>query len=182
MRRKQEAGPGRSSSGPASSPLFTGMRGKRNSRKCAGASDSSTQRQSLGNRPWCSPPALKRGDLVAVVAPFCIKGLRLVTMQLPEKFSPIGVGTNRTSHIRVSRKFAPTDDYEELPFFPSSARPSLPLIKSSYFWPLGIVTPSSDKVSLSNLLTPAPPRTASLRSTLLRSALVRSVPHSLAPL
>jgi hypothetical protein len=28
MRRKQEAGPGRSSSGPASSPLFTGMRGR----------------------------------------------------------------------------------------------------------------------------------------------------------
>src|SRR5215208_7198841 len=27
MRRKQEAGPGRSSSGPASSPLFTGVRG-----------------------------------------------------------------------------------------------------------------------------------------------------------
>jgi hypothetical protein len=35
----------------------------------------------------------------------CIKVLRLVTMQLPEKFSPIGVGTNRRSHIRVSRKF-----------------------------------------------------------------------------
>jgi hypothetical protein len=27
MRRKQEAGPGRSSCGPASSPLFTGVRG-----------------------------------------------------------------------------------------------------------------------------------------------------------
>jgi hypothetical protein len=35
----------------------------------------------------------------------CIKGLRLVTMQLPEKFSPIRLGTNRSSHIRVSRKF-----------------------------------------------------------------------------
>jgi hypothetical protein len=32
----------------------------------------------------------------------CIKGLRLVTMQLPEKFLPIGVGTNRSSHIRLS--------------------------------------------------------------------------------
>jgi hypothetical protein len=42
--------------------------------------------------------------LVAVVAPMCIKGLRLVTTQLPEKFSPIGEGTNRSSHIRVSRK------------------------------------------------------------------------------
>ena len=28
----------------------------------------------------------KRSDLVAVVAPLCIKGLRLVTVQLPEKF------------------------------------------------------------------------------------------------
>jgi len=36
----------------------------------------------------------------------CIKGLRLVTMLLPEKFSPIGLRTNRSSHIRVSGKFA----------------------------------------------------------------------------
>ena len=35
----------------------------------------------------------------------CIKGLRLVTVQLPEKFSPIGVGTNLSSHNRVSPKF-----------------------------------------------------------------------------
>jgi hypothetical protein len=35
----------------------------------------------------------------------CIKGLRLVTMQLPENFSPIGVGTYRSSHIRLSPKF-----------------------------------------------------------------------------
>jgi hypothetical protein len=48
-------------------------------------------------------------DLIAVVAPFCIKGLRLVTMQLPEKFSPIGLGTNQSSHIRVSAKFALTE-------------------------------------------------------------------------
>jgi hypothetical protein len=34
----------------------------------------------------------------------CIKRLRLVTMQLPEKFSPIGVGTNRSSHIRLSKE------------------------------------------------------------------------------
>jgi hypothetical protein len=27
-------------------------------------------------------------------------------MQLPENFSPIGVGTNRSSHIRLSAKFA----------------------------------------------------------------------------
>jgi hypothetical protein len=36
----------------------------------------------------------------------CIKELRLVMMQLPEKFSPIGLGTNRSSHIRLSGKFA----------------------------------------------------------------------------
>jgi hypothetical protein len=36
----------------------------------------------------------------------CIKVLRLITMQLPENFSPIGVGTNGSSHIRVSANFA----------------------------------------------------------------------------
>jgi hypothetical protein len=65
---------------------------KRNSRKFKVASYSSTWFQLPGNRRWCSPPAPKRSELVAVVAPMCIKGLRLVTMQLPEKFSPIGVG------------------------------------------------------------------------------------------
>src|SRR5688572_1567525 len=57
-------------------------------------------------RSECRPPAPKRGDLVAVVVSMCIKGLRLVTVRLPEKFSPIGLGTNRSSHIRVSTKFA----------------------------------------------------------------------------
>src|SRR4030095_1125185 len=74
----------------------------RNSRKFAVASYSSTRLQPLHNRPYCTPPAPKRPDLVAVVAPLCIKELRLVTIQLPEKFSPIGVGTNRSSHIRLS--------------------------------------------------------------------------------
>src|SRR5215212_3278178 len=78
---------------------------KGNSRKFAVASYSSTRLQPLDNRPLCSPPAPKRSDLVAVVAPFCIKGLRLVTVQLLEKFSPIGVGTNRSSHSGHSRKF-----------------------------------------------------------------------------
>jgi hypothetical protein len=78
-----------------------------NSRKFAVASYSSTRLQPLDNRPCCSPPTPKRSDLVAVVAPMCIKGLRLVTMQLLEKFSPMGLGTNRSSHIRVSRKLAP---------------------------------------------------------------------------
>src|SRR5919112_3204218 len=51
------------------------------------------------------PFGVKRPDLVAVVAPFCIKGLRLVTMQLPEKFSPSRPGTNRTSPSRSSKKY-----------------------------------------------------------------------------
>src|SRR5215213_9345357 len=75
---------------------------KKNSPKFKVASYSSSRLQPLDNRPWCSTPAPKRSDLVAVVAPMCIKGLRLVTMQLPEKFSSIGLGTNRSSHIRVS--------------------------------------------------------------------------------
>src|SRR5215208_3442172 len=90
-----------SSSGP-SSALIHRSAWNRNSRKFAVASYSSTRLQPLDNRPYCSPPAPKLPDLVAVVAPFCIKELRLVTMQLPEKFSPIGVGTNRSSHIRLS--------------------------------------------------------------------------------
>jgi hypothetical protein len=52
----------------------------------------------------------------------CIKGLRLVTMQLPEKFSPIGVGTYRSSHIRVSQKFALMEFSE------------IRVRKESYFW------------------------------------------------
>ena len=70
---------------------------KPNSTKFAVASDSSTQRQPPDNRPWCTPLGSKHPDLVAVVAPMCIKRLRLVTVQLPEKFSPIGPGTHRTS-------------------------------------------------------------------------------------
>ena len=77
----------------------------KNSRKFKVASDTSTQRQPLDNRPWCTPLGSKHLDLVAVVAPMCIKGLRLATMELPEKLSPIGLGTNRISHIRLSRKF-----------------------------------------------------------------------------
>ena len=84
---------------------------KRNSTKFAVAIYSSTRLQPLDNIPWCRPPAPKRSDLVAVVAPMCIKGLRLVTIQLPEKFSPIGVGTNRSSHIRRSRKYAQLRSY-----------------------------------------------------------------------
>src|SRR5918993_2900595 len=80
---------------------------KSNSPKFAVASHSSTRLQPLDNRLCCTPLGSKHPDLVAVVAPMGIKVLRLVTMQLPEKFSPIGVGTNRSSHIRPSGKFAP---------------------------------------------------------------------------
>ena len=79
---------------------------KRNSRKFAVASYSSTWLQPLHNRLCCTPLGSNHPDLVAVVAPMCIKGLRLVTMQLPEKFSPVGLRTNRSSHIRVSTKYA----------------------------------------------------------------------------
>ena len=50
----------------------------------------------LGTRqqPGGTHSASKRSDLIAVVAPLCIKGLRLVTAQLPEIFSPIGPGLN----------------------------------------------------------------------------------------
>jgi hypothetical protein len=36
----------------------------------------------------------------------CSKGLRLVTVQPPEKSWPIGTGLNRTSPLRRSKKFA----------------------------------------------------------------------------
>src|SRR5215217_4142189 len=77
----------------------------RNSRKFTVASYSSTQRQTLDNRPGSTPLASKRSDLVAVVTPFCIKGLRLATVQLPDKCSPMGPDLNRPSANRVSRTF-----------------------------------------------------------------------------
>ena len=78
-------------------PRLFGRFQKKNSAKFAVASDSSTHRQTLGNRLCCTRLGSKRSDLVAVVAPMCIKGLHLVTVQLPKRFSPIGLGTNRTS-------------------------------------------------------------------------------------
>jgi hypothetical protein len=101
-----KSGPGSRAASALSPALIHLSTWKRNSRKFAVASYSFTRLQPLVKRPCCSPPAPKHSELVAVVAPFCIKGLRLVTMQLPEKFSPIGVGTNRSSHIRLSRNFA----------------------------------------------------------------------------
>jgi len=76
---------------------------KWNSRKFAVANGSSTYRQALENRLCSTPLGSKRGNLVAVVAPLCIKGLRLVTVQLPEKSWPTGPGLNRTSPLRSSR-------------------------------------------------------------------------------
>ena len=76
---------------------------KKNSRKFAVANGSSTYRQALENRLCSTPLGSKRGNLVAVVAPLCIKGLRLVTVQLPEKSWPTGPGLNRTSPLRSSR-------------------------------------------------------------------------------
>jgi hypothetical protein len=67
----------------------------RDSPKFAVASYSSTRLQPPDNRLCGTPLGSNHSDLVAVVAPRCIKGLRLVTMQLPVKFSSIGLGTNR---------------------------------------------------------------------------------------
>src|SRR5215208_6236562 len=78
-------------------PQYARTSPKRNSRKFAVASGSPTQCQPLDNRPCRPPVAPGRSDLVAVVAPICIKGLRLVTGQLPEKSRPIGPGHKRTS-------------------------------------------------------------------------------------
>jgi hypothetical protein len=63
---------------------------KINSPKFAVANGSSTYRQALENRLCGSPLGSKRGHLVAVVAPMCVKGLRLVTSQLPEKSWAVG--------------------------------------------------------------------------------------------
>ncbi len=46
--------------------------------------------QALDNRLCGIPLASKRGDLILLVAPLCIKEFRLVTSQLPEKFLRIG--------------------------------------------------------------------------------------------
>jgi hypothetical protein len=79
-------------------PLFTGVRGKKtNSRKFTVASNPSGATLSTRQRHGGTLQAAKRGDLVLFVAPTCIKGLRLVTVRLPENSQPIGPGFNRTS-------------------------------------------------------------------------------------
>jgi hypothetical protein len=72
---------------------FQQLRGKkRNSAKFTVANSSSTHRQVLINRLYRTSLASERGDYVVFVAPLCIKGLRLVTVQLPEKSWRIGPG------------------------------------------------------------------------------------------
>jgi hypothetical protein len=65
---------------------------KENSAKFTVANGSSTYHQAPDYGLCCPPSEPKRSDLVPFVAPLCIKGLRLVTVQLPEKCSPIGPG------------------------------------------------------------------------------------------
>jgi hypothetical protein len=78
----------------------------KNSRKFTVASNRSDAAVSTRQQPGGTPSASERSDLVAVVAPLCIKELRLVTAQLPEKSGLIGPGHKPTSPLRSSRKFA----------------------------------------------------------------------------
>jgi hypothetical protein len=64
----------------------------KNSRKFAVASNPSGAAPSTRQEHVGTPSASKRSDLVAVVAPLCIKGLRLVTVQLPKKSWCFGPG------------------------------------------------------------------------------------------
>src|SRR5215216_5985092 len=59
---------------------------KKNSPKFTVASTRSDAAVSTLQQHGGTPSASKRSDLATVVAPLCVKGLRLVTMQLPEKF------------------------------------------------------------------------------------------------
>jgi hypothetical protein len=70
---------------------------KRNSRKFAVASDPPILAPGTPRRHGVGPSTPKRGDLVAFVAPSCIKALRLATSQLPENSCPIGPGPTELS-------------------------------------------------------------------------------------
>src|SRR5215211_1691866 len=78
---------------------------KRNSRKFTVATGSPTHRQALTNRPCYTPLGSKPGDFVPLVASSCIKGLRLVTVQLPEKFLRHRIRLLRSSHTTCSAKY-----------------------------------------------------------------------------
>jgi hypothetical protein len=85
---------------------YSGTSWKTNSMKFAVASDPSVPAAGARQLHSGALSASKRGNQVAFVSSACIKGLRLVTVQLPEKFSPIGPEFNRTSPLRSSKKFA----------------------------------------------------------------------------
>jgi len=86
-------------------PLFTEVRGmvilrtstKESSRKFGVASAPPSSAASAQERHSGTALGSKRTYLVAFVAPLCIKGLRLATLQLPENSCPIGPGLCRTS-------------------------------------------------------------------------------------
>src|SRR5215212_7245616 len=88
---------------------------KKNSPKFTVASTRSDAAVSTLQQHGGTPSASKRSDLVAVVAPLCIKELRLVTMQLPENSRPSdqdaaelrlnGVLRSSISALRSSKKF-----------------------------------------------------------------------------
>src|SRR5215211_7343561 len=102
----------------------------RNSAKFTVANGSSTHRQALDNKPCCTPLASKRPDLVAVVAPLCIKWLRLATVQLPEKSWLFGPGLDRTSPLQSSRKSIFSNARSSPPIATPSLHPLRPTVPS----------------------------------------------------
>src|SRR5829696_2690230 len=79
---------------------------KKNSAKFTVANSSSTHRQTLNNGLQSIPLASKCGHYVVFVAPLCIKGLRLVTVQRPEKSWPIRPEQRRPTRRQYLEKFA----------------------------------------------------------------------------
>src|SRR5687767_6294134 len=74
---------------------------KINSSKFTVANGSSTYRQAPAYG-LCYPPSWsKRSDLAPFVAPLCIKGLRLVTVRLPEKSCTVGQGEAMFPELRL---------------------------------------------------------------------------------
>ena len=75
------------------------MRGNSNSRKFGVSSDPVGVAADTRKRPGGTVSGSKRYDKVAFVAPSCIKGWRLVTLQLPKNFSPIQQVSVDMTHI-----------------------------------------------------------------------------------
>jgi hypothetical protein len=84
---------------------------KSNSRKFGVASDPSSAAPSTLQRHGATLSASKHGDQVAFVSAFCIKPLRLVTPQLPEKPWPIGPGARTNFAVLRSRKLADVEGH-----------------------------------------------------------------------